>query len=49
MGAAKRGRFQETCDGAQDVEVPAVFDLGLAESNDRPCDLERWEEVWSAW
>ena len=45
MCASERRRFQESGDGAQDVEVPAVLDLGLAESDYRPCDLERWQEV----
>jgi hypothetical protein len=49
MGAAERRSFQESSDGAQNVEVPAMLDLGLAERDDRPCDLEGWEEVWCAW
>lgn len=45
MGTTEGRRFQETSDGTQDVEVPAVFDLGLAEGDDCPGDLERWQEV----
>jgi len=45
MCASERRRFQESGDGAQDVEVPAVLDLGLAESDDCPRDLQRRQEV----
>lgn len=44
MGAAKGGRLEEACQGAQNVQMPAVLDLGLAEGDDGPDDLQRWEE-----
>lgn len=38
----ERRRFQEASNGTQDVEVLAVFDLGLAVSDDRPWNLKQW-------
>lgn len=40
MGATKGGRFEEAREGSQDVEVPAVLDLRLAEGDDGPGYLQ---------
>ena len=41
MRSSKGRSFEKAGDGAQDVQMPAMFDLRLREGNDRPCDLER--------